>query len=154
MHASRGGYPGPVTSKTQRLSGGAYPRKSGEILSQRPTIHRPQHSRTAEPFGVRLSLTSQPRSQRVPASLGWDRKSLPRLERAQDAQPPVKDPASTEGEDATVGRAVGSQINRGSTLKETPCGLGGDRGRLATGRRSAAPSPRCTTDESDDRLHL
>ena len=55
MHASRGGYPGPVTSKIQRLSGGAYPRKSDEILSQRPTIHRPQHTRTARPFGVRLS---------------------------------------------------------------------------------------------------
>lgn len=39
----------------RRIPGGADPRESGEILSQRPTTHRPQHHRTAKPFGFLLS---------------------------------------------------------------------------------------------------
>jgi hypothetical protein len=45
--------------------------------------------------GFGCPIASQPPSRTVTASLGWDRRPLPQLERDPDAQPPVKDPAST-----------------------------------------------------------
>ena len=50
--------------RNRRIPGEAYPQKSGEILSQRPTIHRPQHTQRAKLFGVRLSISSQPPPQK------------------------------------------------------------------------------------------
>ena len=100
MRASRGGHPDPVNvDRGQRIPSGAYPRKSGEILSQRPTIHRPHRARRAEPFGIRLSCpsTAPPRETRDDVVSVGDRGPLPRLERDQHAQPPVEGPASTRG---------------------------------------------------------
>jgi hypothetical protein len=54
-------------SNDQRIPNRAYPRKSGEILSQRPTIHRPQHCRKARPLGVQLS---SPEDHHPPEMIG------------------------------------------------------------------------------------
>jgi hypothetical protein len=42
------------SDRGRRLLNRACPQESGEILSQRPTIHRPQPTRKAGPIGVRL----------------------------------------------------------------------------------------------------
>jgi len=47
IHPSRGGHQGLVTSTNRRLPTPAYPRKSGQNLSQGPIIHRPHLHRGA-----------------------------------------------------------------------------------------------------------
>jgi hypothetical protein len=87
--------PGHV-DQGRRLPSRAYPRKSGGITSQRPTIHRPQHPQRASLLGFVCPLPGRPLPPiRGDAVQVQDRRSLPRLERAQDAQPPVEDPADT-----------------------------------------------------------
>ena len=75
-------------------TGRGLPPEIWRIYSQRPTIHRPQPPRKARPFGVQMSYAARPPvTNRHDGSLGSDRKPLPQLERAQNVQPSVKDPA-------------------------------------------------------------
>ena len=98
-----------LTTQVKRIPSKPYPQKSGNILSQWLTIHRPQPPRKARPFGVRSSFTSQPPWRTDTASLGSDGRSLPRLERAQDVRPSVRGPAST-GADRECHRDMGPNL--------------------------------------------
>ena len=116
--------PGHV-NRGRRIPSRADPQKSDEILSQMPTIHRPQPPPKSEAsrssIVVFLAAPSRPSVTALPGS---DRRSLPQLERAQDVQPLVKDPASTGVR--LCHRDIGPiYCWRGSTSKETPRRVGG-----------------------------
>jgi hypothetical protein len=67
MYPSRGGYRWPVTSslnRTQRLQTAAYPRKSDEIFSQRPVIHRPQPCPKIDIVGASVTIREVVRQDR------------------------------------------------------------------------------------------
>jgi hypothetical protein len=134
--------PGHV-DRGQRLPGRAYPRKSGEITSQRPTIHRPQHPQKVSLLEFRCPSPRRRRPgirtpsfrlrQKIFAAAGTcSRRSAPgersrRYERERCHKDRIAGPDSA-GEAQRLrsrpprGKGRPSLIRWGSTAKETPPG--------------------------------
>jgi len=91
---SRGGCPGRSRRPRSTATDQGLPRKSGEILSHRPIIHRPQRTRRARAF--RGSVASNPHRPHHDSGfvLVGDRRPWPWLERVLHAQPAVQGHAS------------------------------------------------------------
>lgn len=130
-----GGTPPRTHRQSRRIPGGAYPRESGEILSQRPTTHRPQHLRTGLPFGI---LLPPPHNHGARRRRRGHEAGTGGLRRGWSALWPL-----SRRSKAAQGRNV-SIIAGATTSTGDRCGSRGRMGtsyrvRWQTGRRSAAP---------------
>lgn len=128
----------------RRIPGGAYPRESGEILSQRPTTHRPQHHRTAQPFGFLLSRlhSHDPRKRRR----GHEAETGS-LRRGWSALWPLSRRSKTaQGRNLRSRRRRPRRANVEFTgSSKHPLGVGDKRGAEAPHRPPGAPLPKGVT---------